>query len=103
MKIRRSLLKETATVETYTGEGAYGPVYADAVTVRCRVDRTRRLVRTAEGREAVSELTLEIHPNDADRFTPESRVSLDGRVSTVITCSRETYRGYPVKGKVTCT
>ena len=30
MKVRRSLLKDAVAVETYVGDGAYGPVYAAA-------------------------------------------------------------------------
>lgn len=94
MKIRRAYLKETVSVESYAGQGAYGPAYGSAVTVRAHIDATRRLVRDAEGREVVSELTLYVHPDDASAFPPESRVTVAGaHVSTVITSKPQTFRG----------
>lgn len=102
MKVRRSLLKDTVSVTTYAGDGAYGPVYAAAVNVRCNVDATRRLVRNANGDEAVSEATLAVHPDDAAVFTPESAVTIDGRASRVLASSPQTFRGGTVYLKVVC-
>lgn len=102
MKIRRSLLKDTVTVETYLGEGAYGPVYDSPVVVHWAYEAKRRLVRDANGDEAVSEGAGQAHPDDAARFTPESRLMIDGRYSTVLTTSTATYRGRPSYLTVTC-
>lgn len=103
MKVRRSLLKDTVTVETYGGEGAYGPAYAAAVNVRCNIEATRRLVRNAAGDEVVSEATLQVHLDNASSFTPESSVTIATRVSIVISASPQTFRGGTVYLKVTCT
>lgn len=118
MKVRRSLLKDQVTVSTYAGEGPYGAVLADPITVWCNVDDTRRLVRDANGDETVSESTLALHP--ATRtvpdgpaalagvvdplvvFTPESAVVIRGRESRVITCKAHTVRGRTVMVEVTC-
>jgi len=114
MKIRRSLLKDLVTVETYTGEGSYGPVFAAPVTVKVNVDQTRRLVRNAAGDEVVSESTLDVHPQPRDEttrvlldaatlFTPESRVTVSGRAAKVIGVKPNTVRGRLVFVKVTTT
>ena len=103
MKIRRSLLKGTVAVETYTGEGAYGPVYASAVTVPCNLDTTRRLVRNANGEESVSECTLYVHPDNAAAFAAQSRLTVGGRTSTVLAASSQEFRGQAHHTKVACT
>lgn len=102
MRIRRSLLKDTVTVETYVGEGAYGPVYAAAVAVPCNVEATRRLVRNAAGDEAVSESTLYVRPSDASAFTPESRLTFATHASTVLAVSLFSLRGNVSHAKVSC-
>lgn len=96
MKVRRSLLKDTVSVETYSGDSAYGAMYADAVSVRCNIDQKRRWVRTAAGDEAVSEMTLYVHPDDSAYFTPETRVTASAYVSRVLAVKPHTFRGYTV-------
>ena len=102
VKVRRSLLKDTVSVATYAGESAYGPVYADAITVPCSIDATRRLVRNANGDEAISEATLSVHPDDEAAFTPESAVTIEGRSSRVLATSPQRFRGKTVYLKVAC-
>jgi hypothetical protein len=114
VKIRRSLLKDLVVVETYTGDGSYGPVFEAPVTVKVNVDQTRRLVRNTAGDEVVSEATLAVHPAPRDEttgllldattlFAPESRVTIDGRVARVIGVKPNTVRGRIVFLKVTTT
>lgn len=102
MKVRRSVLKDVVSVETFSGTGAYGPVYAAAVNVSVCADTTRRLVRDADGAQVVSELTLLIHPDDEAKFTPESRLTFGARTSTVLAVSPVTTRGYTTLVKVAC-
>ena len=97
------MLKDAVAVETYGGDSAYGPVYAASRTVPCNIENARRLVRTVNGDEAVSEATLYVHPYDAAAFTPESLVTIDGRASRILTTSTQTFRGYTSYLKVTCT
>jgi hypothetical protein len=92
----------TVAVETWTGEGSYGPVYAASVNKTCNVDSTRRLVRNANGEEVVSELTLHVAPADEAAFLPESRVTVAGRVSTVLAASPKQFKGQVVYVKVAC-
>ena len=114
MKIRRSLLKDLVSVETYSGEGSYGPVFEAPVTVKVNVDQTRRLVRNAAGDEVVSESTLAVHPQPRDEttralldattlFAPESRVTISGRAAKVIGVKPNTMRGRIVYVSVTVT
>lgn len=91
MRIRRSLLKDTVTVQTLTGETSYdGPAHADPVEVRCLVEHRRRLVRSATGDEVLSEVRLTVHPDNDALFTPESLVTVGDRDSQVIGIARFT-------------
>lgn len=92
----------TVAVETWTGEGAYGPLYAASVNKTCNVDSTRRLVRNSGGEEVVSELTLQVAPADEASFVAESRVTIAGRVSTVLAASPKQFKGQVVYVKVAC-
>jgi hypothetical protein len=102
MKIRRSLLKSTVSVETYAGDGAYGPVYAAPVVVPCNVQMKRRLVRNANGDEYVLMPLLTVHPDDMAAFTPETRLTIDGRASTVTSVAPMTFRGKTSHAEVDC-
>lgn len=102
MKVRRSLLKDTVIVETYSGDGAYGPVYAAPVTVPCNVQMKRRLVRNANGDEWVDMPVLTAHPDDVPAFTPETRLTVQGRASTVLSVAPQTFRGGMVQAEVSC-
>jgi hypothetical protein len=114
VRLRRALLKDTATVRTYTGEGSRGPVYAPAVSVLCDVQGWRRLVRNGNGDEVTSEFTLRLHPHTEDETTgavldpaallaPESRVEVRGRMARVLSVTTHTQRGHPVMVEVTTT
>ncbi len=75
----------TITVEPYQGGGAYGSVYGAPVEVECRVEDVVRLVRAATGDEAVSSTTVVC---DVGTVIPaESRVTVKGRVTTVLAVS----------------
>lgn len=102
MKVRRSLLKDLVAVETYQGESALGPVYAEAQSVRVFVDVTRRMVRDSSGVEVVSEATLIVHPDDEAKFSPESKVILGSRASSVISVQPQSFRGKTALVKVFC-
>jgi hypothetical protein len=89
-------------VETYSGESAYGPLYGASASVTCAVDATRRLVRGADGVEVVSEFTLLVASCDEAKFTPESRVTIATRTSTVLSVSPRAFRGGTVYVEVAC-
>lgn len=75
----------TISVEPYLGSGAYGAVYGPPVSVQCRVQDEVRLVRSASGDEVVSSATVFCDPDVV--ITPESRVTVNGRVTTVLSVS----------------
>lgn len=75
----------TASVETFEGAGAYGDVYGAPVVVACFAEAKRRLVRAKDGEQVVSESTLYMGTADGALFVPDSRVTVGGKVSYVIT------------------
>lgn len=81
------MLQHTVTIEALTGEGAYGPVYADPAAVRCFLDEQTRLVRSSNGEQVTSSSTAYAR---LDTTAPAgSRVTLpDGRQTTVIAALR---------------
>lgn len=74
---------QAVTVETLTGSGGEGDVFAAPVTVPCFVEDERRLVRGPDGREVISETTL-YAPAGTTSLAPGSRVTLTSRVATII-------------------
>lgn len=78
----------TVSVETLTGEGAYGEVFAAPATVACFVDDSAHLIRNRQGEEVVSNTTIYADPTDAEKFPVDSRVTVNGRASRVITVNR---------------
>ena len=102
-KVRRSLLKSTVSVETYGGDGAYGPVYAAPRTIPCNIETKHRLIRNANGDEYVDQPVLTVHPDDVPAFTPETRLTVQGRTSTVLSVAVLSFRGGTSHGEVSCT
>jgi hypothetical protein len=101
--IPRRLLTDAVSVLTYQGEGAYGPVFAaKSVSVACRAEAERQLVRNANGEEVVSELRLFVHPADADPLVVGSLVTFRERQSTVLAVAPMTRPGETVYVEVTC-
>jgi len=97
------LLRDSVSVQTYTGHAAYGPVLATAVTVLCKVSMVRQLVRNSDGAEVVSEMTVYAHPDDEATFTPQSTVTFGSRVGTVLSVAAQGRPGETVLVKVVCT
>lgn len=95
------LLHQTATVERYEGDGAYGPVYADPATIACRVEQGTQLVRDAQGDEVVSSVRL-YTTMDVDPIPAESRVTVDGTATTVLTTETAFGLSSAHHRKITC-
>ncbi|KMM44862.1 hypothetical protein CWIS_13590 [Cellulomonas sp. A375-1] len=74
----------TVTVESLTGSGGEGDVFAAPATVPCFVEDKRQLVRGPDGREVIAETTV-YAPAGTTSLTPGSRVTLPSRSATVIT------------------
>ena len=90
------------TVETYSGDSAYGPLYAAPVSVTCNIDATRRLVRGSDGVEVVSERTLEVAAADETKFTPGSRFTAATFATTVLAVGPKAYKGQVVYVEISC-
>lgn len=55
MSLMTPLLKQTATLESLTGDGPWGKTYADPVTISCRFEEVAKLVRLSETETWTSE------------------------------------------------
>jgi hypothetical protein len=94
------LLNQTVTVETRTGAGAYGEVYAAPTDVSCFLSEVTRTVRDSKGTEVVSSTTLyaplaaapDPSPS-AGQFAVGSRVTVAGRTAYVIQAARQNAAG----------
>lgn len=87
---------ETVSVEAYTSGGAYGPVYAAAVTVTpCVVEDVRRMVRVqtqgTAGKEQLSSTTVWAPP--ATVCPADSKVTYGGRTAKVLRVDRLSAHG----------
>lgn len=88
------LLRQSAIIEAYLGEGPDGPRYGEAVTVACYVENKARVTRAADGTQVTSTATL--YARLGPSAPPQSRVTLpDGRVTTVMQPWPATTGGLP--------
>ncbi|MEU4225806.1 hypothetical protein AB0F17_16050 [Nonomuraea sp. NPDC026600] len=87
------LLRHTVIVEPYEGEGPFGPAFGASVVVACFVDDKRRLVRAPTGEEVTSESTFYAPLNTV--CPVDSRVTVNGRETTVLASSRRDGGGLP--------
>ena len=76
LSIPERLLRQEVTIRAFKGSGAYGDVFEAAVTVRCRVDTTRLVVRSNTGAEVVAEAAI-LLPASV-RCPVKSKVKLPG-------------------------
>lgn len=76
----------TASVEMWLGTAGSGAdVFAAPVTIVGFADTARHLVRAKDGEQIVSESTFVTYPISAPVFEPDSRVTVNGVTSRVIT------------------
>lgn len=73
----------SASVETFTGAGASGDQYAAAVTVAGHLDDALLRVQQSAGEQVVGRAVFIADIADAAKFTPQSRVTVDGDVHQV--------------------
>jgi len=78
----------TIMVETFEGVGASGDAYAVPQYVAGFLEGKNVLVRDAAGNMVTAGSTFYTDSAYADLFTPDTRVTVDGRVSYVITQNR---------------
>lgn len=78
----------TASVEMHLGTAGSGAdLFAAAVILPGFADTARHLVRAKDGEQLVSESTFVTYPINAPVFVPESRVTVNGVTSIVITAN----------------
>lgn len=87
------LLRHRVEVEPLLREGSHGPVYGPAVPVRCMREDKRRMVRSKDGAEVISETTLRMRLGE--NIPVGSRVDLGDRKADVITAARQDGGGLP--------
>jgi hypothetical protein len=100
-KLVRWWFAEEVQVRRYAGEGAYGPVFDTAVSVRADVDTTGRLVRVGSGDEVQADFTLRMPAEAVDTVRVESEVVVRSRPTRVLTVTPVTERGGLVYLEVT--
>lgn len=76
-------LQHIASVETYTGATPTGDGYAAPVDVLGLLDDGLVRVQSAQGEQLVQQSRFYARTQDADKFLPESRVTVNGRVAQV--------------------
>jgi hypothetical protein len=78
----------TIIVETFEGVGASGDVYSAPQYVAGFLEGKNVLVRDAAGQQVVAGSTFYTDASYSEIFTPDTRVTIDGRVSYVISQNR---------------
>lgn len=81
-----SFFVHQATVETFTGAGAYGDVFAAPVVDTGFLEGATKLVRDQSGQQVIAFSTWYTTVDNAAHYTSDSRFTdPNGRVSRVIT------------------
>lgn len=79
----RDLLMHTASVETFLGAGQFGDTYSAPVTVAGFLDDGLIRQQTGSGETLIQRTVFYAALEDAAKFTPESRVTVNGRKAQV--------------------
>jgi len=77
-----ALLRQSASVEPYSGEAAAGPVYGSAVSYPARVEQRRTLIRSTADAAVVSEAAVYLRPDAV--VAVGDRVTVSGSVYRVL-------------------
>lgn len=97
-------LTHTVNVDPYLGSTGRGETYATTITnIACARDDTRKLVRSSDNTEVVSETTLIMRLAHTGSFPVESKVDLGDRTATVITANPRTDIGVGAWGHLEVT
>jgi hypothetical protein len=89
----RSLFHTPLSVQTRTGSGPKGDLFADAVSKVAAVMDKHQLVTNASGEEVVSNSVIYTYLADIDLYTPGSKVTVNGRTARVIAAVRRNSNG----------
>lgn len=72
------LMRQKVSIREYLGESGYsGPIYKDPYVQRCRVEYKRRLIRSAEDEDAITEAHF-VFPHDQKVVPVGSIIDFDG-------------------------
>lgn len=82
MKLPGFVLNNEVEIEEYTGEGTYGPEFADPYKARARVEYGRELVRNRDGDEVVA--SARVYLDRKHKPLPGSRITIDGNTHRVL-------------------
>lgn len=82
-----AFLVHKVDVSTYSGTGALGDTFAAPVEIPCLIEQTRRLVRSLDGEEVVSEASIVMRREWIPTCTPRSKISFNGRDTEIIAAS----------------
>jgi hypothetical protein len=83
-----TFLVHTASVETLTGSGPTGRVFAAPVTVRGLLDDGLVRQQSASGEELVQKSVFYADIADEAKFAVDSRITVNGRKSSVVAVRR---------------
>lgn len=83
MSLPPESLVHAATVEPYTGSGAYGDVYGAPFSIPCYVEQQNSVVIAPDGDDTVASATL--YADLGPELPPGSKVTYGGRTMRVIT------------------
>lgn len=72
------------TIETWTGAGAKGDVFATPVLVHGYLSNSLRVIRETFGEQVVANAMFYTSLSNAGLFTPDSKFTVGGSVSRVV-------------------
>jgi hypothetical protein len=90
MRVPRQLLRDTATVERYGGDGALGPVYAAAETIRVSIQQSVQVTGDSRGNvpgESLAQGPMAIIRPEDGPIRPESILTARGVRYRVVECN----------------
>lgn len=99
MKLPAFAFPHRIQVERLSGQGALGPVFADATTEAAFVEDKNRLVRDSRGDQVVSSTTVYLPP-DVASIPLSSRVTVNGRERKAIAVQVLDAGGLPLPAHV---
>lgn len=91
MKIPKFLLPDTASIEIYSGDSAYGQVYETAFTARCRIEPTKLLEYSSRGvsqNNKTITVKARMFTQPDVNITENSKVTVNGETYLVISIDK---------------
>ena len=86
-KLPAYMQQNEVTVEVYEGDGAYGPIYSDPVTISCYYQQKNEKVLDDEGDEIIS--SSQFFTSSGLDMKKGSKVTFEGNTNKVMTTSEK--------------